>query len=140
FRRRSDYPNRPWRARQVERERSGQCKTIFHAQNGRRICRTLPPAGSDHMKRLLMLLSIFLPAAARRSFLESQFGYKIHSPCRLGLCWLAPTRLVMEEGSEIGHLTVCKSIDLLHLKPYASIGRGNWITGFPLGPSPHFAR
>jgi hypothetical protein len=91
------------------------------------------------MKRLLMLLSIFLPAAARRSFLESQFGYKIHSTCRLGLCWLAPTRLVMEEGSEIGHLTVCKSIDLLHLKPYASIGRGNWITGFPLGPSPHFA-
>lgn len=91
------------------------------------------------MKRLLMLLSNFLPAAARRSFLESQFGYKIHATCRLGFCWITPTRLIMEEGSEIGHLTVCKNIDLLHLKPYASIGRGNWITGFPLGPSPHFA-
>ena len=45
----------------------------------------------------------------------------------------------MEEGSHIGHLTVCKNIDLLHLKAHSSIGRGNWITGFPLGPSPHFA-
>jgi acetyltransferase-like isoleucine patch superfamily enzyme len=45
----------------------------------------------------------------------------------------------MEEGSQIGHLTVCKGIDLLHLKAHSSIGRGNWITGFPLGGSPHFA-
>jgi acetyltransferase-like isoleucine patch superfamily enzyme len=91
------------------------------------------------MKRLLMFLSLFLPAAARRSFLHSQFGYQIHPSCRLGFCWVAPTRLIMEEGSQIGHLTVCKGIDLLHLKPHSAIGRGNWITGFPLGPSPHFA-
>lgn len=91
------------------------------------------------MKRLLMLLSIFMPQNTRRSFLEAQFGYKIHPTCRLGCCWIAPTRLIMEEGSHIGHLTVCKNIDLLHLKAHASIGRGNWITGFPLGPSPHYA-
>jgi acetyltransferase-like isoleucine patch superfamily enzyme len=46
----------------------------------------------------------------------------------------------MEEGSRIDHLTICKNIDLLHLKAHASIGRGNWITGFPLGPSRHFAQ
>ena len=91
------------------------------------------------MKWLSVLLSIFLPASSRRWFLQSQFGYKIHPTCRLGLCWIAPSRLIMEEGSSIGHLTVCKNIDLLHLKRHASIGRGNWITGFPLGPSPHFA-
>jgi UDP-3-O-[3-hydroxymyristoyl] glucosamine N-acyltransferase len=45
----------------------------------------------------------------------------------------------MDEDSRIDHLTVCKNIDLLHLKAHASIGRGNWITGFPLGPSRHFA-
>ncbi len=44
----------------------------------------------------------------------------------------------MEEGSSIGHLTLCKNIDLLHLGAHSTIGRGNWITGFPLGPSPHF--
>jgi acetyltransferase-like isoleucine patch superfamily enzyme len=86
-----------------------------------------------------MLISLFMPAAARRSFLEKQFGYQIHPTCRLGLCWIASTRLIMEEGSEIGHFTICKNIDLLHLKPHASIGRGNWITGFPLGLSAHFA-
>jgi UDP-3-O-[3-hydroxymyristoyl] glucosamine N-acyltransferase len=76
----------------------------------------------------------------RRSFLEKQFGYTIHSSCRIGLSWILPTRLIMEEGSSIDHLTVCKNIDLLHLRTHATIGRGNWITGFPLGPSRHFAQ
>ena len=91
------------------------------------------------MKRLLLFLSVFLPWNARRSFLQAQFGYQIHPSCRLGFGWIAPARLIMEEGSHIGHLTVCKGIDLLHLKAHASIGRGNWITGFPLGGSSHFA-
>jgi acetyltransferase-like isoleucine patch superfamily enzyme len=91
------------------------------------------------MRAILMFLSMCLPAHLRRSFLEARFGYKIHPTCRIGFSWILPTRLVMEEGSSIGHLTLCKNIDLLHLKPHASIGRGNWITGYPLGPSPHFA-
>lgn len=87
-----------------------------------------------------MLVSLFLPWGMRRSFLEKQFGYTIHSSCRIGLSWILPTRLIMEEGSSIDHLTVCKNIDLLHLRTHATIGRGNWITGFPLGPSRHFAQ
>ena len=86
-----------------------------------------------------MFLSLLLPWGARRSFLEGQFGFQIHPSCRIGFAFIFPTRLVMEEGSRIGNLTVCKNIDLLHLKAYASIGNGNWITGFPLGPSRHFA-
>jgi hypothetical protein len=50
-----------------------------------------------------------------------------------------PRRLVMEEGSRIGHLSLCKDIDLLHLGDHAIIGQLNWITGFPSGPSKHFA-
>ncbi len=38
----------------------------------------------------------------------------------------------MEAHSSIGHLTVCKNISLLHLREHSLIGRGNWITGFPL--------
>jgi UDP-3-O-[3-hydroxymyristoyl] glucosamine N-acyltransferase len=91
------------------------------------------------VNKLLMLFSFMLPWSARRSLLEKQFGYQIHPSCRIGFSWICPTRLIMEEGSRIDHLTVCKNIDLLHLKAHASIGRGNWITGFPLGPSPHFA-
>ena len=92
------------------------------------------------VKKILMLLSLFLPWRMRRSFLEKQFGYKIHPGCRIGFSCIFPTRLTMEEGSRIEHLTVCKNIALLHLKAHASIGRGNWITGFPLGPSRHFAQ
>lgn len=80
-----------------------------------------------------------MPWSARRSFLEKQFGYQIHPTSRIGLAWIFPTRLVMEEESRIDHLTICKNIDLLHLRSHASIGRGNWITGFPLGSSRHFA-
>jgi acetyltransferase-like isoleucine patch superfamily enzyme len=86
-----------------------------------------------------MLTSFLLPWEMRRSFLEKQFGYKIHPSCRIGFSWIAPSHLIMEEGARIDHLTVCKNLDLLHLKAHSSIGRGNWITGFPLGPSRHFA-
>jgi acetyltransferase-like isoleucine patch superfamily enzyme len=91
------------------------------------------------VKKVLMLLSFLLPWSLRRSFLEKQFGFQIHPTARIGLAWILPNRLIMEEGSTIGTATVCKGIDLLHLKAHASIGRANWITGFPLGPSPHFA-
>lgn len=91
------------------------------------------------IRRILLLLSALLPWPLRRSFLEKQFGYSIHPTSRIGFCWIFPKRLIMEENSRIGHFTVCKDIDLLHLGPYAIIGPLNWITGFPSGPSRHFA-
>lgn len=92
------------------------------------------------MKEIVMFLSLFLPWGMRRAVLEKQLGYTIHPSCRIGFSWILPTRLIMEEGSAIGHLTMCKNIDLLHLHAHATIGRGNWITGFPLGLSRHFAQ
>ena len=91
------------------------------------------------MKTFLGLLSFLLPWSLRRSFLENQFGYSIHPSSHIGFAWIFPRRLVMEEGSRIGHLTVCKNIDLLHVGAYAVVGQLNWITGFPSGPSRHFA-
>jgi acyl-[acyl carrier protein]--UDP-N-acetylglucosamine O-acyltransferase len=91
------------------------------------------------MKRFLMLLSLLLPWEARRRFLERQFGFNIHPTCWIGFSWILPQRLIMEERATIGHLTLCKNIALLHLKAHSSIGNGDWITGFPLGNSPHFA-
>jgi acetyltransferase-like isoleucine patch superfamily enzyme len=86
-----------------------------------------------------MLVSMLLPWSIRRSFLEKQFGYRLHPTSRIGLSWVFPERLVMEANTSIGNLTVCKNISLLHLHEHALIGNGNWITGFPLGPSAHFA-
>ena len=91
------------------------------------------------MRMLLGLFSFLLPWGLRRSFLEKQFGYSIHESSRIGFAWIFPRRLVMEEGSRIGHLNVCRNIDLLHLGAHAVVGQLNWITGFPSGSSRHFA-
>ncbi|MDP9100064.1 MAG: acyltransferase [Verrucomicrobiota bacterium] len=91
------------------------------------------------MKTLLMFFSMLLPWDLRRALLEKQFGYSIHPSSRIGFAWILPRRLIMEEGSRIGHLTLCKNIDLLHLGAHAMIGQLNWITGFPSGSSRHFA-
>jgi len=89
--------------------------------------------------KILMLVSLLLPWSIRRRFLESQFGYSLHPTSHIGFCWVFPRRLIMEENSCIGHLNVCRNIDLLHLGPCALIGQLNWVTGFPTGPSRHFA-
>jgi acetyltransferase-like isoleucine patch superfamily enzyme len=91
------------------------------------------------IKQLLKIVSLVLPWPIKRSILEKQFGYSIHPTSHIGFCWIFPRHLVMEENSRIGHLTVCKNIDLLRLGAHAIIGQLNWITGFPSGPSRHFA-
>ena len=85
------------------------------------------------MRNFLLLISLLLPWKIRRAFLEQQFGFQIHRTARIGIAWILPSRLIMEENTSIGHLTVAKNLDLVHLKAHATIGRGNWITGFPLG-------
>jgi acetyltransferase-like isoleucine patch superfamily enzyme len=91
------------------------------------------------VKNFLRLVSLLLPWPLRRGFLEKGFGYRIDPTSRIGIAWVFPDQLVMAAHTRIGHLTICKNIALLHLHEHASIGRGNWITGFPLGPSGHFA-
>jgi serine acetyltransferase len=91
------------------------------------------------MKKLLMFFSLLLPWEMRRGLLERHFGYSIHPDSRIGFAWIFPRRLILEEGARIGHLTLCKNIDLLHLGAHAIVGQLNWITGFPSGPSRHFA-
>jgi len=91
------------------------------------------------MKKLLYLIAFLLPWALRRRLLVIAFGYKIHPTSRIGFAWVMPERLVMDSYSKIGTLTVCKGLRLLHLKQNASIGRANWISGFPAGRHDHFA-
>jgi len=87
---------------------------------------------------ILKFLSLLLPWPLRRRLLSLIFGYRLHPTSRIGWAWIFPKQLSMDAHSQIGHLTLCKGLDLLQLGPYASIGRGNWITGFPAGSSKHF--
>lgn len=91
------------------------------------------------MRTALAALTVLLPWRLRRVVLQRAFGYRIHPTCRIGFSVVFPQRLVMEEHAWIGHLTVCRDIDLLHLGPRSAIGTLNFITGQPSGSSlPHY--
>lgn len=92
------------------------------------------------MLRLLQAWIVLLPWPLKRPLLQRLFGYKLASNSRIGLAWVYPRRLTMEAGSRIDHFTVVVNLDSLELGEKASIGRSNWITGFPTGTgSRHFA-
>ncbi len=91
------------------------------------------------MNTVLKLLTLFLPWSLRRRLLIRIWGYKIDPTARIGLAWVFPRQLSMAAHSIIDHLTVCKDLDRLELGEYAIVGRLNWITGYPSGPSRHFS-
>jgi acetyltransferase-like isoleucine patch superfamily enzyme len=90
-------------------------------------------------KFVVSLLTLPLPWFLRRVLLELFCGYSLHPTSRIGLSLIYPDELVMGEYSSIGHLTVCKGLRRLHMGVHSSIGRGNWITGFPAENKTFFA-
>jgi acetyltransferase-like isoleucine patch superfamily enzyme len=91
------------------------------------------------MRRIFALLCLVLPWPLRRAIYRSYFRYEIADDARVGLSFIYPKRLVLGPGARIGHLNVCKDIDLLQLGEASSVGNLNWITGFPTGVAGHFA-
>ncbi|MDM4018935.1 acyltransferase [Roseiconus lacunae] len=92
------------------------------------------------VRLLIKAAVIFLPWPLRRRILIATFGYQIHPSARVRLSWVYPRMLVMGAHSKIGPFVVAVNLDLVTLGHHSSIGRRNWITGFPTGTSsPHFA-
>ena len=84
-------------------------------------------------------LTVVLPWPIKRHILNACCGYQIHPSAHIGLAWIFPRKLMMGEGSRIDHFTVAVHLDRMELGEHATIGRGNWITGFPIGSaSGHF--
>src|SRR5271154_5945201 len=82
------------------------------------------------------LLSLPLPWFIKRWMLVTFLGFEIHPTARIGWALILPRKLVMEESSRIGDLTVAKSLDYIFIGAHSIIGRGNWITGYPKGGLP----
>ncbi len=82
------------------------------------------------LKKLLLIISFVFPWALRRWLLQKIFGYEIHPTAKIGFSWVFPKNLIMEADAKIGNFNMCKNLDLIHLKANASIGNGNWITGY----------
>jgi acetyltransferase-like isoleucine patch superfamily enzyme len=91
------------------------------------------------LRLLVCVATVFLPWMLRRRLLQWCCGYRLHPTARIGLALVCPDELVMAEHSSIGHLTVAKGLKRLELGPHATIGRGNWISGFPAANKTFFA-
>lgn len=83
---------------------------------------------------------VLLPWKLKWWVLNKFFHYQIHPKAHIGLSYIFPRHLIMEEGAKIGHLNVAIHLDKMILKKNSIIDRGNWITGFPTGTtSRHFS-
>lgn len=89
---------------------------------------------------VLKALIVAMPWPVKRLLLKRLFGYRLDRRARIGFSWFYPRHLAMEAGARVGHLNVAVHLDQVVLGANATLGRSNWITGFPSGtPSPHFA-
>ncbi|MEP2774902.1 MAG: acyltransferase [Luteolibacter sp.] len=80
---------------------------------------------------LIRILSIILPWNLKRLLLQNLLGYKLHPSARIGIAWIFPSHLEMEEGSRIDHFNVAIHLDRIKMGKHSTLGRQNWITGFP---------
>lgn len=85
------------------------------------------------MKKLLSFIVIFLPWKIKRFLLVHVWKYEIHPTARIGLSYIFPKKLIMEEGAWIGMFNVAIHLDKIHMYKNSTIGRSNWITGFHTG-------
>ncbi len=87
------------------------------------------------MKKLLAnflaLAVVLMPWRLKRWALQRFWGYALAPDARIGLSWIFPGRLVMDEKAYIGHLNVAVHLGAMHCGAHSIVGRSNWITGHP---------
>ena len=80
---------------------------------------------------LLKLFITILPWPLRRFMLQKCYGFQIHPSARIGMAWVFPKKLIMKAHTRIDHFTIAVNLDVIDMDAHATIGRSNWITGFP---------
>lgn len=81
-----------------------------------------------------------LPWRLKRYVLNKFFLYDISPSAKIGFSYIFPSFLKMEDGARIGHFNVAIHLDKMEMGNNSSIGRNNWITGFPTNThSKHFS-
>jgi acetyltransferase-like isoleucine patch superfamily enzyme len=88
---------------------------------------------------IFKIIICLLPWSLKRWLLQRSFGYEIDPSARIGVAWVYPKHLRMGKETRIDHFTVAIHLDSIELGDHATIGRSNWITGFPSHSDKHFA-
>lgn len=84
------------------------------------------------MVSFLNLLVMLLPWPVKRWVLKAFYGYEISPTASIGLSYVFPKKLVMRDGSRIGHFNVVINIQDFVCDELSEISRGNWFTGHPV--------
>jgi acetyltransferase-like isoleucine patch superfamily enzyme len=84
------------------------------------------------------LLIYPLPWCLRRRLLATVYRFSLHPTAAIGFSLIRCRKLIMAEGSRIGHFNVLKGVEAVKMEEKASIGNLNWITGFPLDDKSFF--
>ncbi len=97
-----------------------------------------PMKKQEHMKLVLKALLVFFPWTIRRRLLILLFRYKIHPSARIGFSFFYPVHLEMGAGATVGHFNVAVNLEKIIMNEKTTIGRKNWITGYPLHRKDNF--
>lgn len=88
---------------------------------------------------IFKMIITLLPWTLKKIVMRKYLKYDIHPTAYIGFAWIFPKNLIMEKGTKIDHLTFAVNLDSITMKEDSTIGRSNWITGFPSGTdSLHF--
>ena len=91
------------------------------------------------MKTLFKALIVLLPWILKRPLLIHFFGYQLCKTSRIGLSWIYPHELQLDQHANIGHFCVAIHLNKIHLGAHSTISRNNWITGYPANGKKHFS-
>jgi acetyltransferase-like isoleucine patch superfamily enzyme len=80
------------------------------------------------LRRLLQAAAVFLPFALKRFIYTRLLGWRVDPAARVGFSYLDAESVVLEAGARIGHITVVRELETLHVASRGEIGNWNWIT------------
>jgi len=78
-----------------------------------------------------------MPWRIKRFLLTHFYGYKIAKNAHIGISYIFPKYLEMNDGAKIGHFNVAIHLTTLQMGKNVTIDRWNWITGFPENTTSH---
>lgn len=88
--------------------------------------------------KILCIFVLVLPWPVRRFFYTNWMGYDVDHEAYIGRSIILSNYLKIGPNSSIASFNVIINLEKVIMDESASIGRGNWITGFPKNSKKHF--
>ena len=81
------------------------------------------------MRKLLLLLAVFIPCPFKLWFYRNLFGWKIGKQVKVGLSYIEAGNVILEDGAQIGHFNIIRQVSLFQLSKNAYIRNFNQFFG-----------